>query len=251
MRSNKRVERPSQPKLYSLVNSSAFVELLFLKFTICETKRKKWKSIRASWKFTMCIVRWHFVFVPVFCIWWKLQKQGRKSIKTLSVFLPLKWEALEMGPGCSVSGNKYFTAGNADKHWAATVLYLMAIFQFLKNLLPEEVHSSQISWYFNRHNIINIINGINVFRNDKLGNSCSVDEYWKMLGSSFFFRECTQWGCVSSTLIALIAIKILRRRMKCFRDGPFWRLASSWGRLSKVSSMVCSGQPHTVTTVTT
>ena len=189
---------------------------------------------------------------PFFCILRKIQILGRKSIKTLSVFFTFEMRGLGNGSRCSVSGNKYFTAGNANKHWAATVLYLMVIFQFLKNLLPEEVHSSQISWYFNRHNIsLTCINGINVFRNDKLGNSYSVDEYWKMLRSSFLFRECTQWGCVSSTLIALIAIKILRRRMKSFRDGPFWRLASSWGRSSKVSSMVCSGQPHTVTKVDT
>ena len=129
---------------------------------------------------------------PFFAFCGKSKNKGEKVSRLWVSFLPLKWEALEMGPGCSVSGNKYFTAGNANKHWAATVLYLMAIFQFLKNLLPEEVHSSQISWYFNRHNIIlTCINGINVFRNDKLGNSCSVDEYLKMLGSSSFFRERT------------------------------------------------------------
>ena len=151
-------------------------------------------------------------------------------------FLTLKWEALEMGPGCSVSGNKYFTAGNANKHRAATVLY----------------SSSQIPWYFNRHNISpTCINGKNVFLKNQSGKFMLCGRIFENVGKFLLFRERTQRGCVSSTLIALIAIKILRRRMKCFREGPFWRLASSWGRLSRVSSVVCSGQPHTVTTVAT
>ena len=185
---------------------------------------------------------------PFFCIWWKIQKQGRKSIITLSVFLTLKWEALEMGPGCSVSGNKYFTAGNANKHRAATVLYLVVIFQFTKKTYS----SSQIPWYFNRHNISpTCINGKNVFLKNQSGKFMLCGRILENVGKFLLFRERTQRGCVSSTLIALIAIKILRRRMKCFREGPFWRLASSWGRLSRVSSVVCSGQPHTVTTVAT
>ena len=143
-----------------------------------------------------------------------------------------------MGPGCSVSGNKYFTAGNANKHRAATVLYLVVIFQFTKKTYS----SSQIPWYFNRHNISpTCINGKNVFLKNQSGKFMLCGRIFENVGKFLLFRERTQRGCVSSTLIALIAIKILRRRMKCFREGPFWRLASSWGRLSRVSSVVCSG----------
>ena len=184
LRSNKRVERPSQPKLYSVSKLFRFRWAVFsLVYNLWNNKKRNTNWLGQVETLLRALLDDNFVFVPVFCILRKIQKQGRKSIKTLSVFFTFEMRGLGNGSRCSVSGNKYFTAGNANKHWAAIVLYLMVIFQFIK--LEEEIHSSQISWYFNRHNISPTC--INVFLNNKLGsNSCSVNEYLKMLGSFSF-----------------------------------------------------------------
>ena len=120
LRSNKRVERPSQPKLYSVSKLFRFRWAVFsLVYNLWNNKKRNTNRLGQVETLLCALLDDNFVF-PVFCILRKIQKQGRKSIKTLSVFFTFEMRGLGNGSRYSVSGNKYFMAGNANKHWAAS-----------------------------------------------------------------------------------------------------------------------------------
>ena len=134
LHSYKRVERPSQPKLYSVSKLFRFRWAVFLQFTICETTKKE---IQIDWgKLKLYYVRcWMTILFlyPFFAFCGKSKNKGEKVSRLWVSFLPLKWEALEMGPGARFQGiNISRQATPISIGQPATVLYLRVIFQFIK-----------------------------------------------------------------------------------------------------------------------
>ena len=134
LHSNKRVERPSQPKFYSLVNSSAFVELFFFSLQFVKQQKKKYKSIGASWNFTTCVVGWQFCFCTRFLHFAENPKTRAKKYQDFECLFylwnerPWKWV-----PGARFQGiNISRQATPISIGQPATVLYLRVIFQFIK-----------------------------------------------------------------------------------------------------------------------